>query len=115
MDDINGLTLVDLIQETNPDIVKYIWWYDITEDRLEGYAPPNVLSHASSRFHLSVCDNTCAKGRVVMFKKECYLIIHTPGYSGYPEDVVRTLASRFNDLFAIYSVVDEGGQPLLEY
>jgi hypothetical protein len=105
--------LLGLAHRSDPEYVKWIWWYSIVEDRLEGYDLSHVEKHGSSKFTLITNQyDKCARGRVVLFKGKFYLLIWTPGYIGYSDLVIEKIRRRVEDIFKIDYVIDECGNDL---
>jgi hypothetical protein len=85
--DIGILGVMHLADEK---YIKYIWVYDILGDRLEGFVPPEVKKHGTSKFKLKG-----ARGKVILYKDKYYLSIWTVGYTGgYSDDIVERIRNR---------------------
>ena len=44
--------VLNVAHQANKKFVKYIWWYSIEQDRLEGYDLVEVEKHSNSKFTL---------------------------------------------------------------
>jgi len=105
--------VLGVAHQANAEYVKYIWWYSILEDRFEGYSLSEVDKHASTKFKLyDTGFKKCARGRVVLFKDKYYLLIWTPGYNVYTNDIIERIVGKVSQVFTVDYVIDESGQEL---
>lgn len=112
MVDINVLGVA---HQADPKYIKWVWWYSILEDKLEGYDLTQVEKHTSSKFTLIDNDfNKCARGKVIEFKEKFYLLIWTAGYTGYKKSILERIYDKVNKKFNIDYIIDESAQEILK-
>ena len=111
MVDINVLGIA---HQADPKYIKWVWWYSILEDKLEGKDLTEVEKHASSKFKNIINNdfNKCARGKVILFKGNYYLLIWGPGYRDYSIDIIERIKNKIEQRFNINYVINESGQEL---
>lgn len=109
------IDVLGIAHQANPYYIKWIWWYSILEDKLEGKDLTEVEKHASSKFTLVNNDfNKCARGKVIFFREKCYVLIWTPGYTLYSNNIIEKIIEKLKKKFNIDYIIDESGQELLK-
>lgn len=103
-----------LVQSIDPKKVKWLWWYSIPEDKLEGYDLFTVDKHASSKFDIiKESTHSCIRGKIIKYQNKYYNLLWTSGYNLYPKSVLEKIHEKVNKIFEIDYVVNESGQEIL--
>lgn len=109
------INVLGVCHQADPKYVKWVWWYSILEDKLEGKDLTEVEKHASSKFTLVNNDfNKCARGKVILFKDKYYVLIWTPGYQVYPNSILEKIIRKINRDFNIDHVINENAQEIFK-
>ena len=101
------------LHSTNKNIVKWLWYYSLLEDKLEGYDLTEVEKHGDLKFTLSRRGEfRCIRGKVIFFQNQYYLLVWTPGYQAYPTSVVEKVLERIEEKFDISYIINEAGDDI---
>ena len=98
------------------ECARWVWWYDVQNDKMEGFKPSDVYGHSDPKFTPVKMNDYVGwiRGRVIFYGGQYLLMIYTSNNKWFNADVLLKIEHQIESVFNIDKVVDEDGFSLSE-